>query len=277
MHTLFGVLLSSEMTLPLLSADSPQPVVVEVVLGQVIPGSSLVWEIHDPVEFRCTRSGDQVILEWPGVRFGVTADRVVVDTEDAISAVVPLLQATWSVLLTARGQEALHASVVARDGQALAVVGASGSGKSTAALALLDRGWELVADDLLTIDGTGRALTGPPFIRLTRDRAVGRAGTWDPAGKLRYVPRLSAQPVPLSAVIVHGDRYTDCQELSGLAALDALLSNIYNDVLTHPGQAMRRLDLCAGLAKRIPIVGVAPRSLSGDQLERFAERLMVPL
>lgn len=277
MHTLFGLTLKSEVALPLPLTDPHFPIEVEVVLGQVVPGSSLIWKIDDPVEFTCTRAGDQVVLDWPGMRFGVTRDRVIIDSSDLTSAVVPLLQATWSVVLTANRREALHASVVACDGRAVAVAGASGSGKSTAALALLDHGWQLVADDLLTIDESRRAMIGPPFIRLTPERAVGRAGIWDPSGKLRYVPELCSKPVPLSAVIVHGDTYTSCQRLSGMAAIDALLSNIYNDVLMHPGQAMRRLDLCTTLAGTVPVFGVPPRTLSGDQLERLAEATMVPL
>jgi hypothetical protein len=273
-YTLFGLSLRTDLVLPLLPSSSDQ-VDVNVVLGQVHPGPSLIWAIQEPMEFTCTRAGDQVVLDWPGMRFGVTADRVVIDTGNMACAEIPLMQATWSVVLTANGREALHGSVVAHNGRAIAVVGASGSGKSTAALALLDRGWELVADDMLTLDDMGKVMLGPPFIRLTHERAVGRNGSWDTSGKLRFVPALSKEPVPLGAVVVHGDTYPECQRLFGMAAIDALLSNVYNDVLTHPGQAMRRLDFCARLARELPIYGVPPRSLSGDQLEQIAGLEMV--
>ena len=270
MHALFGITLRSELALPLPPCHNHGRADVDVVLGRVDPGPSLVWHSLEPVAFTCTRAGDQIVLDWPGMRFGVSANRVVVDTDDPEAAVIVLLQAVWSVLLTANGREALHASVVARDGQAVAIVGAAGSGKSTAALTLLDRGWQLVADDLLTLDGQGRAIPGPSFIRLTRDRAIGREGEWDAAGKLRYAPACHTEPIPLVALIVHDAAIATCRHLSGIAGVHALLANIYNDVPTHPGQAIRRLELATALANRAAIVGVPPRSLTADQLEHIA-------
>ena len=47
----------------------------------------------------------------------------------------------------------IHATCVARDGAGLLLLGPSGAGKSDLALRLLDRGFELVADDQVLIDG----------------------------------------------------------------------------------------------------------------------------
>src|SRR5437763_2449066 len=49
--------------------------------------------------------------------------------------------------------ETLHASTVALDGRAVLISGPSGSGKSDLLLRLLDRGFVLVADDRVEIDG----------------------------------------------------------------------------------------------------------------------------
>lgn len=204
------------------------------------------------------------------MRFSVASDEVVVDAEDVESATLSLIQATWSVLLTANGREALHASVVARDGRALAVMGTSGSGKSTAALRLLERGWGLVTDDLLTFDRALRPIPGPPFVRLTHEQAGSRPGEWDASGKLRYRPAICDSPVQLSAIIVHTEGCPSVEQIFGTSAVDALLCNVYNDVITHAGQSARRLQLALKLAERIPIYRVPPRSLSGDMLERIA-------
>jgi HPr kinase/phosphorylase len=48
-------------------------------------------------------------------------------------------------------QRRLHGSCVARDGEAILVVGPPGSGKSDLVLRLLSRGFELVADDQVDI------------------------------------------------------------------------------------------------------------------------------
>ncbi|MFA6218418.1 MAG: serine kinase [Erythrobacter sp.] len=52
---------------------------------------------------------------------------------------------------------------VAIDGRALLIEGAPGSGKSSLALALIDRGARLIGDDALTITtADGRVIAGPP-------------------------------------------------------------------------------------------------------------------
>ena len=47
----------------------------------------------------------------------------------------------------------IHATCVARDGHGLLLLGPSGSGKSDLALRLLDRGFVLVADDQVMVEG----------------------------------------------------------------------------------------------------------------------------
>src|SRR5260370_682608 len=73
----------------------------------------------------------------------------------------PLLQAyllgpALAVLLHQRGFLVLHASVLARNARALAILGDSGDGKSTLALLLCNSGWRLVADDQAVIEWTER-------------------------------------------------------------------------------------------------------------------------
>ncbi|BDI60544.1 HPr kinase/phosphorylase [Qipengyuania nanhaisediminis] len=58
------------------------------------------------------------------------------------------------------------ASAVAIDGRALMIIGASGSGKSSLALALIHRGADLIGDDALTLsrDGAHVIVSPPPNI-----------------------------------------------------------------------------------------------------------------
>jgi HPr kinase/phosphorylase len=57
----------------------------------------------------------------------------------------------------------VHGSCVAREGAAVLVLGPPGSGKSDLALRLIGRGFMLVADDQVEVDG--RATSAPPALR----------------------------------------------------------------------------------------------------------------
>lgn len=54
--------------------------------------------------------------------------------------------------------ETVHASTVAREGRAILITGASGSGKSDLALRLIDRGFTLVSDDRTIVRRVGDRL-----------------------------------------------------------------------------------------------------------------------
>jgi hypothetical protein len=268
-YRLFGLTVSSELSLPLPTTEGNAE--VQVLLGRVDTDGALLRRTGPPVPFSCFRTGETIVLDWPGARFAVTADRVVVDLEDLASAIDLFLNPVWSVVLAAHGYEPLHACVVARDGVAVSIHGISGSGKTTSGLALLDRGWQLVTDDLLVLDDQRRAIPGPPFIRLLPDRAAGRPGEVDAAGKLRYYPALVDKPVPLSAMVVLSDDYHAFGRLTGASAVHAILAQVYNPVLTHPDQTRRRFDLALDLVDRTRIYGALPRSLSAEQLEQIVD------
>ncbi len=270
-YRLFGLTVTSCLPLPLPNVHDVEPIDLEVVTGPVTIGGTLLWQETAADGLSCWRQGDEIVLDWPGVRFAVSEERVVVDTTDAATAAMLLVPAVWSVVLAARGQESLHGCAVERAGRALAVLGHSGAGKSTAALALLDGGWHLVTDDLLTFDTTSRAVPGPPILRLTPDQALGRGGQADPAGKIRVSVVSCPEPVPLVAVVILADRYERCERLTGVAAVSAVLEQVYASILTHPGQAQRRFDLALHVVGTMRVYGAPPRSLTDVQLERIAE------
>jgi HPr kinase/phosphorylase len=56
----------------------------------------------------------------------------------------------------------VHASCAARDGHAVLLLGPPGAGKSDLLLRLLDRGWDLVADDQVRLAAAGPALLAEP-------------------------------------------------------------------------------------------------------------------
>ncbi|WP_424952190.1 hypothetical protein [Deinococcus sp.] len=112
----------------------------------------------------------------------------------------------------AAGLLPLHASVLSRGGlsrggQTVAVSGPSGAGKSTAALRLLGRGWQLVAEDWAWLDPVSGQLLG-----------------WDSGLRLRpeSLERFAPELLQGAPTDQHGKRVLDPPRLNGAQALDAI-------------------------------------------------------
>jgi HPr kinase/phosphorylase len=119
----------------------------------------------------------------------------------------------------------LHASSVARKGDAVLLLGAPGAGKSDLVLRMIDVGWRLVADDQVVLraeDGALRASAPAALCGMLEVRGIGLLGPLpveapDPAVRLAVhlvpraaVPRLpepeawSAEGVAVPAIRLHG-------------------------------------------------------------------------
>ena len=121
-----------------------------------------------------------------------------------------LLGSAVGALLIQRGMLVLHGNAVEKDGRAIVCLGHSGDGKSTLAYALMQRGWRLLADDLVAITPDGLVLPGIPRIKLWHDAA--KAFGLDPGalppirqGMHKYLLmgqeiRRAEQPTPLAAL-----------------------------------------------------------------------------
>ena len=73
-----------------------------------------------------------------------------------------LLSMVLSYALLKLGYEVLHATAVIVDGEALALLGPSGYGKSTLAAAFLSAGYPVLTDDLLVLMETPKGMMVPP-------------------------------------------------------------------------------------------------------------------
>jgi hypothetical protein len=159
------------------------------------------------------------------------------------SQFIPLLKAQLieSVLQCARYEVALHAAALARENEAVLLVGSPGAGKTTLAIALARAGYEVIADDVVLLDEHG-SVTGVclPF--------AAKASSWPlishhwpgiathpshsrPDGqKLCYVPQspvADSRPRRISLVVLMNrqDRAHTCvEELDSVCALSALVA-----------------------------------------------------
>lgn len=139
-----------------------------------------VWRDGDGLELaRAFTAGSRRWIDWPGVGvFELDAStRVNAWPARGVPAAVvtdTFARAVQPVLLQSLGYQALHASAVAKAGDVLVLCGVSGSGKSTCAYALRERGWRQIADDsvVFRIDGpSARAFPLPFTPRLRKPSA----------------------------------------------------------------------------------------------------------
>ena len=168
--------------------ESDDPLLVEVVQRCY---RDLPVAEDDCVVLRAVRSTDD------GDRYSVTIetpDGAVEECGDGRvrGAVMELL--CWEVnrraLWSAADEVVLHAAVLAGEAGAIALCGASHSGKSTLAVAAAQRGWQHLSDDMGLIDTD--AMTVAPYARPIMVRPGGRAHLGSvpppPSGHLQFFP-----------------------------------------------------------------------------------------
>ena len=203
----------------------------------------------------------------------------------------------WQRLLTAQaipvaallqGLELFHASAVQLDGRVLAFAGASGAGKTTLAACLLLAGATFVADDVLALEREGDTVIahpGPALMNLREstlrsldpsERARLGVELGRDEGGARLHVRRKAQARPLHAIYLlrrrrGGEGDGRFRRLSPPSP-SQLLGAGFGSAIRTPDRLVRRLDLCAHLARRIPVFELeAPAERSPN---RLAEALL---
>lgn len=163
------------------AGDPVASVVIEAEQSSAWPG--LAAGEHDTPFVQMARADLRLAVEGIG-RFRVSGGRHIgwerqhgdVSDQDLRTF---LLGSAVGALLIQRGMLVLHGNAVEKDGRAIVCLGHSGDGKSTLAYALMQRGWRLLADDLVAITPDGLVLPGIPRIKLWHDAA--KAFGLDPA------------------------------------------------------------------------------------------------
>jgi hypothetical protein len=171
----------------------------------------------------------------------------------------------WGAALLAlqQGFAVLHASCVAVAGRTFALVGRSGAGKSTTAVALSQSGHALLVDDVTVMSTQFESPQARPFVfpferpvNLTQNslnllgipQAAWKQMVANPQKGAVSVPTANLQPQPLDAIVVLDESSgSDDLQVSRLSTMSA-----FNVLLEHAGRE-----------------GAAPQILGQDTFQRF--------
>jgi hypothetical protein len=195
-------------------------------------------------------------------------------------AVLYLLGPILGFILRLRGTTCLHASCIAIDDKAFALVGVSGSGKSTTAAAFAIRGYPIISDDvtpLAEIDGAFQVVPGYPRLRLWSDSVEALFGTPDAQPLLtpnygkRYLDLNSnhynfrSYPISLNAIYILNPRCNDpigpfIITESRKSGLFLLAANTYRNELLDKRMRQQEFDVLSRLVTHVPLRQITPHN-----------------
>ena len=222
-------------------------------------GAHFEFSYCDGTRFVVERNGCEVVADWP--------DRLTL--EDIAPYVVgPIL----GFILRLRGIVPLHASAVAIDGHAIALMGPAGAGKSTTAGAFTRCGYRVISDDVVALRPQGSGFVVPPgYPRVnlwaeSEEALFGVKGTLpliSPDWDKQFLPldqetQFEARSLPLGAIYVLEKREPGLVapmvgSLTGAEALVALLGNTYMNYWPDPEMRRREFEVLGRVSAQVPI------------------------
>jgi len=221
----------------------------------------------DRIEFAVDRDGTEVWGTWP-------------DTLTVEDATTYLLGPVLGLVLRLRGITCLHASAIDLGGQAIAVIGPPGSGKSTTAAIFATSGYRVLSDDVVALGDHGSAFLARPSyprVGLWSDSVETLFGFPDalpqqtPTWTKCYLDltqngyKFQPSPLPLRAVYVLGERDPNAlaplvQTLPVREGLTQLIENTYLSYLLDRTMSVRDLDVLSRLVSSMPVRRLTPQA-----------------
>jgi hypothetical protein len=222
---------------------------------------------RDGTSFVVDAGGTEVWADWP--------DELTL--EDTATY---LLGPVFGFLLRLRRVTCLHASAIAVDGRAIALIGPPGAGKSTTAAAFTQQGHSVLSEDVVALcDQGGSFLVQPgyPLIRLWPESVQALFGSEDalppltPNWDKRYLDltqnnfSFQRQPLPLDALYLLDERSDDpaapfVEAAPSHTSLIELVANTYTNYLLDQKMRAREFDLLGRLVKNAPLRKLKPHS-----------------
>jgi hypothetical protein len=198
--------------------------------------------------FRLDVDGGLVVAEPAGEPGGASEDPRPQGPSEDPEWEQRLLCTALPQLLVARGDLAVHAATLACAGRAVAFFAPSGAGKSSIALALARRGFELLCEDVLIVSGLPEqplAWPGPVGVRVRQPSG---------ATLLERGPHIahSSAPAPLAAVVLVGRRHRGSTRLESLGQAHLAAAIARNASFTGDYEHRQVLARATGVAARVP-------------------------
>jgi hypothetical protein len=213
------------------------------------------------------------VLSYDGVRFVVDAAGAEVwfaweAPLDYEAACTYLVGGVFAFLARLRGQACIHASAVEVGGEALLFPGTASAGKSTLAAALVQRGFRLIAEDVLPLierDGVLHAVPAYPGIRLWPQSVELLFGSADalpritPSWEKRIFDardRFASTPLRVGAIVFPEAAVgEEASRMYGVARSDSavcLLGHSYHAEQCDAAALRREFELIGRLADEAP-------------------------
>lgn len=218
----------------------------------------------------------------------VSGDTILVDAEagvDEDSVRVFLLGSAIGALLHQRGLLVLHGNAIRMGNGCMVCIGQSGAGKSTLAAGFALRGHEILADDVVAVDGASRVLPGYPRIKLWQDAADHLTIDTGPLHRIRPalqkfhfpVRPASADSLPIRWIYLLDSDEGDCLRFESIHGLDRfrpLHDNTYRlRFLSGVEMKSDHLRLCGKVVNSVHLVRIT-RPRNGFSLDQMIEQIL---
>ncbi len=202
---------------------------------------------------------------------------------------IHLLGIILSFVLRLRGMVSLHASAVVIDGQAVALAGTAGAGKSTTAAVFAQRGHPVLTDDITALKPVADGFfvqPDRPEIRLWPESSAMLFGSADALPRLSpdwdkrslnlelHGFRAERQPRPLAAVyLLDGEplRAPAIRKLQGPDGFLALQANSLVTLLLDRRMRTQEFDVLTRLSEQLPVRRLHKGELGGTPDEIYEQ------
>lgn len=275
----FGLLIDSEIPIGML-LPVPEGTADVTVRRADLSGKQKEYRTPEEYFFRtqdsafCIRGGREILVDsGPEAPEGLLS--------------VYLLGSCMGAVLHQRKLFLLHGSCVTKDGCSVLLTGDSGAGKSTLAAEFLNRGWQLVTDDVAVITGIESGCpmvqTSYPSQKLWRD-AIERTNyqgellpLYQEQRREKFNIRVESfreGTYPLKAVVRLIPAGDCCVEpVDGFAKVDQLMRNTYRPFMIAEGDRQQHFQRCVTLSGQIAML-VALRSTQRDTAGEVYEQIV---